>query len=141
MAFVHGKSTCFKLDNAAGSLVDYSAYLNDLSFPQTVETGETTTFGKNDKTYIVGLGDSTISASGLFDSAADTTLQALVAALKAGTTATATFEYGPEGSATGKIKYTGEAIVTSYEVSGSVGDVVSASLELQVTGPCTRTTF
>ena len=55
MAFVHGKSAVFKLDNSSGSLVDYSSYLEDISFPRSVETAETTTFGVSAKTYITGL--------------------------------------------------------------------------------------
>jgi len=138
MAFVHGKSAVFKLDNASGSLVDYSTYLDDIGFPRDVETAETTTFGVagSAKTYITGLSDATISVSGKFDATADATLSAVV-----GQAATLTFEYGPEGSSSGKVKYTGECILTSYEVSASVGDVVTASLDFQVTGQITRTTF
>jgi len=136
MAFVHGKSAVFKLDNASGSLVDYSAFLEDISFPRSIETAETTTFGSSAKSYITGLTDATISLSGKFDATADSTIAAVV-----GQSATLTFEYGPEGSAGGKVKYTGECIITSYEVGATVGDAVTASVELQVSGAITRTTF
>lgn len=136
MAFVHGKSAAFKLDNSSGSLVDYSAYLEDISFPRSVETAETTTFGSSAKSYITGLSDATISLSGKFDSASDATLAAVL-----GQSATLSFEYGPAGSASGAVKYSGEAIMTSYEVGATVGDVVTASVELQVTGTITRGTF
>jgi len=136
MAFVHGKSAVFKLDNASGSLVDYSSYLEDISFPRSIETAETTAFGSSAKSYITGLTDATISLSGKFDATADSTIAAVV-----GQSATLTFEYGPEGSASGKVKYTGECIMTSYEVGATVGDAVTASVELQVTGSITRTTF
>ena len=136
MAFVHGKSAVFKLDNASGSLVDYSAFLDDISFPRSIETAETTTFGSSAKSYITGLTDATVSLSGKFDATADSTIAAVV-----GQSATLTFEYGPEGSAVGKVKYTGECILTSYEVGATVGDAVTASVELQVSGAITRTTF
>ena len=136
MAFVHGKSAVFKLDNSSGSLVDNSSYLEDISFPRSVETAETTTFGSTAKSYITGLTDATVSLSGKFDATADGTLAAVV-----GQAATLSFEYGPAGSTATFIKYTGEAIVTSYEVSATVGDVVTASVELQVTGAITRTTW
>ena len=138
MAFVHGKSAVFKLDNSSGSLVDYSAYLDNVGFPRSVDTAETTTFGVagSAKTYIVGLSDATVSLSGLFDATADGTLAAVV-----GQAATLSFEYGPAGSTGGFVKYTGEAIMTSYEVSATVGDVVTATVELQVTGAITRTTW
>jgi hypothetical protein len=136
MAFVHGKSAVFKLDNAAGSLVDYSAYLEEVSMPRSVETAETTTFGSSAKSYITGLSDATISISGKFDSAADATLVAVL-----GQAATLSFEYGPAGSTAGLIKYSGECIMTSYEIGATVGDAVTASVELQVTGTITRGTW
>lgn len=138
MAFVHGKSAVFKLDDSGGTLRDLSAYLNDVSFPRDVETAETTTFGVSGsaKTYIVGLSDATISISGLFDATADGYLAGVV-----GASATLSFEYGPAGSTGGNVKYTGECILTSYEVSASVGDSVQASADFQVTGAITRTTW
>ena len=134
--FRHGKSTVFKVDNAAGTLTDISNTLTDVSFPQTIETAETTSFGSSAKTYIVGLSDSTVSASGNFDATVDAHLAGI-----AGQAATVSFEYGPEGSTAGQVKYTGEAILTSYEKSGAVGDVVTYSAEFQVTGAVTRGTW
>ena len=134
--FRHGKSTSFKVDNAAGTLTDISNSLTDVSFPQTVETAETTSFGSSAKTYIVGLTDSTVSVSGNFDATVDAHLAAIL-----GQAATVSIEYGPEGTTAGQVKYTAEAILTSYEKSGAVGDVVSYSAELQVTGAVTRGTF
>jgi hypothetical protein len=141
MAFRHGKGAAFKLDNSSGSLVDLSAYIDEVGFPQSVETGETTTFGKTAKTYIVGLTDSTLSVNGKWDSTLDAHVAAVIAAQSAGTVASVSFEYGPEGTASGRIKYSGEALVTSFEVSSPVADVVTFSLELQVTDSVTRGTW
>lgn len=141
MAFRHGKNAAFKLDNSSGSIVDLSAYLDEVSMPRSIETGETTVFGNNAKTYITGLSDATISLSGKFDSTVDAHFANLIAALQNGTLASATFEYGKEGTTAGRVKYTGEALVTSYEVSSPVADVVTFSAELQVTGDITRTTW
>lgn len=138
MAFVHGKSAVFKLDDSGGTLRDLSAYLDDIGFPRDIETAETTTFGVagSAKTYIVGLSDATISISGKFDATADGYLAGVV-----GNSATLSFEYGPAGSTGGNVKYSGECIMTSYEVSASVGDVVTASADFQVTGQITRGTW
>jgi hypothetical protein len=141
MAFVHGKGAAFSIDNASGVLTDISTYCDEVSFPQTVETGETTTFQQNSKTYIVGLRDSTLSVSGKVDPAGDLIISALIDALSAGSIASASWEFGPAGSAASAIKYTGEAIVTGYDLSAPVGDVVTFSLDLQVTGDVTRGTF
>jgi hypothetical protein len=134
--FRHGKSTVFKVDNAAGTLTNISDTLTDVSFPQSVDTAETSTFGSSAKSYVVGLTDSTLSVAGNFDATVDTHLAGVL-----GQAASLSFEYGPEGSTNGFVKYTGECILTSYEKSGAIGDVVSYSAEFQVTGAITRGTY
>lgn len=136
MAFVHGKSAVFKLDDSSGTLRDLSAYLEDVSLPRSIETAETTTFGSSAKSYITGLTDATISLSGKFDATADGYLAGVV-----GQAATLSFEYGPAGSTGGLVKYSGECILTSYEIGATVGDAVTASVELQVSGAITRGTW
>lgn len=143
MAFSHGKGAAFSLDDSSGSLTDISTYLDEVGFPQTIETGETTTFQSTGgaKTYVVGLRDATVSLSGKFDPTVDALIQGDIDNLSAGSISSVSFEYGPAGSASGAIKYTGEALVTNYEVSAPVGDVVTFSCDLQVTGAVTRGTF
>ena len=131
--FRHGKSTVFKVDNNAGSLTDISNTLTDVSFPQSVDTAETSAFGSSAKSYVVGLSDATLSVSGNFDATVDAHLAAIV-----GKADSVSFEYGPEGSTATFVKYTGEALLTSYEKSGAIGDVVTYSAEFQVTGAITR---
>lgn len=136
MAFSSAKSSVLKLDNSSGTLTDLSAYLNSIDFPETVDSLETTSFGASAKTFIVGLKDATISASGGFDPTLDAHMNGIY-----GQSATVSFEYGPAGSTTGAPKYAGECIVTSYGVSGAVADLVTVSIELQVTGAVTRSTW
>lgn len=139
--FKHGKNAHFALDGTAASLVVLSDTLNEITMPQPIETAETTAFGDDDKTYITGLGDATISLSGMFDATVDTMINGNISNLKSGSVATLSFEYGPSGSASSSPKFTGEALITSYEIGSPVGDVVTYSLELQVTGGVTATTF
>jgi len=134
--FVHGKNAQFVLEST-----NLSNTLNEISLPREIETAETTTFGTQDKTYIVGLSDATVSLSGMFDATADSAINAVISNLKSGSIASASFTYGPAGSAAGKPQFTGQALVTSYEVSSPVGDVVTYSLELQVTGGVTGSTY
>ena len=134
MAFVHGKTAVFKIDNSGGSLQDISAYCDNVDFPLTSDTAEVTTFGDASKEYIAGLRDATVSISGSWDATADAILAGIVGVA-------GTFEYGPAGGAGGAVKFTGEAICTSYNVSAPVGDKVSFSAEFQCTGAITRTTF
>jgi len=135
MAFVHGKSSVFKLDNASGSMTDISSFVNNVDFPETADVAETSVLGASNKTYIVGLKDATIGLTGFFDATADAIFGAVI-----GQSATLSFEYSPEGTASGKIKYTGECILTNYALSSPVGDVVAYSGDLQVSGAITRGT-
>lgn len=132
--FVHGKSTYFNLDDTGGTARDLSDTLTSVDFPETIDTAETTAFGATSKSFIVGLRDATISVSGLWDATVDGYIIGTEPASR-------TWIFGPAGSTGGNVKYTGEAILTSYSVSNPVGDVVTYSLDLQVTGNVTRTTF
>lgn len=138
MAFVHGKGAVIKLDDSAGTLRDLSAYAAEVSLPRSIETGETTTFAASGdaKTYVTGLNDSTMSIKFMWDATLDGYLAPAI-----GSDSTLSFEYGPAGSASGAIKFSGEGIITSYQTSSPVGDVVSLSVDLQITGPVTRGTW
>lgn len=139
MAFTHGKKSKFEIDNASGTPKDISAYCDEVSLSRDIETAETTTFGDNAKEYIIGLNDAGISVSGKFDAAGADTVDAILSGL-VGLETTSTFAYTPGGGSAGSNnpKYTGECFLTSYEVSGSVGDVTSFSAQFQCTGTITR---
>ena len=132
--FVHGESTDFELDDTGGTSRSLSTVLTSVDFPEVIETAETTAFGATSKSYIVGLRDATISVSGLWDATVDGYI--------IGTEpATRSFIFGPAGSTSSNVKYTGECILTNYAVSAPVSDVVTFSLDLQVTGNVTRGTY
>jgi hypothetical protein len=134
MAFVAARSSSFKLDNAAGSLTDISAYVDSVSgIANTTDMAETTTFGATSKTFQGTLrnGD-TISVSGKWDATLNTQITALL-----GLSTSSTFDYSPAGTAASTPKCTGECFVSSYEVSSSVADLVTFSLSLQITGAVT----
>lgn len=134
--FKHGKNAQFELEGT-----NLSNTLNEISLPREIETAETTAFGDADKTYITGLADATISLSGMFDATTNSAISTVISNLKSGSIASASFTYGPSGSAGGSPKFTGEALVTSYEISSPVGDVITYSLELQCTGAITGNTY
>lgn len=141
MAFVHGKNAVVKLDNSSGTLTALTSISNEISYSQSIETADTSVFGTNAKTYITGQNDATVSLSGLFDATSAGVIEATIDALIDGTNASATLEFGPEGSGAGSRKYTMETIVTSYDISAPVGDVVSLSVEFQRTGATTVSTY
>lgn len=134
MPFVAARTSAFKLDNAAGSLTDISAYVDSVGgIANTTDMLETTTFGSTSKTFIGGLrnGD-TITVSGKWDTTLNTQMTALL-----GLSTSSTFEYSPAGTAASTPKVSGECFVTSYEVSSSVADLVTWTASLQISGAVT----
>lgn len=125
MAFIHGKSTIVLCNE-----FNLSTYFNEASTSRSVETAETTTFGKSAKTYITGLQDGTMSLNGLFEGSANAIDQELTDVL--GVNSGMVITFAPSGTiAVGDriLSLTGK--LTSYEISAPVGDVVSATSEFQ----------
>lgn len=141
---VHGRLTSFKLDMLNNTLTDISNKLTNVDFPSEAELLETTTFQATGKTYMVGFKDNKISLQGRWDATIDGHLQPILGASEPTGQPAAEgfdFEYGPEGTTSGKVKYTGKAVLTKYGRTGSVNAVSGFSAELQITGDVTRTTF
>lgn len=133
MAFGAGKSGVFKLDvTNGGALTDYSAYVTNLSFSATNETGDTTTFGASAHTYIKLLKDFTFS----IDFVADPTFIDVLESHDAGS-ATASFELDPMGTTTPQPKYTGEAWLESWSITTAVDGVVTGSASFKASGAVT----
>lgn len=124
--FRHGKKTAVLLNGT-----NMSPFLNEATTTTEIETAETTTFGTQDKTYIMGLSDGTISTSGLFDSAAGASNDVLTGLINQEDN---TFTVMPEGVAAGNPAVIANGQMTSYEVSSPVGDVISISAEVQADG-------
>lgn len=136
MAFAHGRDAYFAVADSGGVLRDISAYCDSLSLSTSIESAETTAFTKDSKTYIPGLRDQTISASGKFDATLDGYLNGILQV------ASREFVYGPTGNQTPKYSGNGTAcgvVLTSYEISSPVGDVITFSAEFQITDTPSRT--
>lgn len=141
MAFKAGKTSHILMDSVAGSPVDISALIDTVSFPQPVDTHEVTTFGNDDKQFIVGLANGgQISFSGPHDVALGTFVSAVKAAHSAGS-ASSTFTYSPGGSVSGQLKVEAEVYVTAFGPSSGVGGRVEYQGSLQVTGAVANTTW
>lgn len=138
---LHGKGSYFSLDDSTGTPRNISPYVTQVTFSQTNDTHDTTTFGQNGHTFIAGLTNGKCTVTGLWDKTAlvgtNTVFQSLVG-LNA---TTMTFSYGPEGNTTGKVNKTGECILESYEESDPVADLVKFTAVLQITGSVTATVF
>jgi hypothetical protein len=125
-SFRHGKNTVVLF----GSL-NASPFLNEAATSRTLETAESTAFGDLNKTYIVGLGDGTVSLSGMFDNSnggLDNTVNAETGG------ANDVFTIQVNGSAAGEAAQLIQGQLSSYEINPTVGDIVTVSAEIQASG-------
>lgn len=137
MAFRAGTTTAWYLGNTAGALQNLSPYADNLGVPQTVTTLETSTFGTQAKSFIVGLTDGDqISMSGPYD----VTVVGQLGSLKTAGSLTP-FLYGPGGSVAGQFRQAGSCYVANLTVNTTVGGRVEYSASLQVSGAVTNNTF
>lgn len=143
MAFTHGKNALFKtgtggVDPASKTLFDWSPYLDSVSFPRSMDTAETTTFGASARSYIPSFPSNTFSVSGKWDgatSAADEKISTLF-----GIAYAVQMQYRPNGTATPSYDMVGNTVaegttnagvfLSSYAVSSPVNDVVSFTADL-----------
>jgi len=128
MAFISGKDSFFSVDGT-----DITTYVNQLSLSRDVNTLETTSFGSDQASFVVGVEGLSISGSATFDATAD----GVMAGLFDGSVVA--FDYRPN-NASSQPKYTGNALVTNYTIDSSATDLVSISFSLIVTGAVTRGT-
>ena len=81
----NAKHITVKLDNAAGTLTDISAYVNNVGqFGLTFDTTDVTAFSNGVKNITLGQPGAPITLSGPFDTAIQTQMVALLAAVAAG---------------------------------------------------------
>jgi hypothetical protein len=93
------------------------------------------TFGVTNRKYIAGLNDATLAVSGIWDPSLD--------AIFGDPTSNSprAWTFGPAGSGTGAIKYSGDAIISSFEISGGVDDAIEWKAEFVMATAVTRGTF
>lgn len=131
-SFTHGKGAKVYVADSGATLRDVSAAATSVSLPISADTAETSALGDSAKTYLGGLKDATFSIELNRDATIEGYLFGVVAA-------TTTYQYFPEGSATGKVQYSGTIIGTSLEPSSSVDDANKLTFEAQHSGAVTRT--
>lgn len=133
MTFVHGKGTSVSIDGD-----NISIYGSSVKFSRMADTHDVTTFGKTSKVYFAGLKDGTATVEGIYDNTAVTGPGALLRPLVGG--AAVPFVYRPEGAGTGKPNALVQALVTKYDETAPVADMVTWSAELQFSDSITDST-
>jgi len=131
-------SADFRLDNSGGTLTDISTQVRNVQFSRDAALYDVTTFQSpnGDKEFLVGFKDNKISFDGFVDATIATHLNGIL-----GQEATVTFNYGPEGTTSGNRKFSGEAVLVSYNETGVVDDVNKFTAQLQITGQVTVGTY
>lgn len=127
MAFRHGRFAEITVNAKALSTFCDSA---DMSID--VDTSDTSTFLSTWKSAIPGLAGATVDLSGDYDPTATTGPDAVLSAL-IGADAFPVVLY-PGGNVAGQISRTFNAILKSYKTGSKVGDKVTFSASLLVTG-------
>lgn len=136
MTFQAGKLTSFAVQDAGGVSRDLSIYMDKADLDRNVDMLETSCFGTNSKTYVSGLFDGTIPIEGYYDPTATTGVDVVLAGILGG--APRNFIFGPYGTTTTNVKYTGAVILKSYKISSAVAEIVAVSAEFQITGDVTK---
>ena len=131
MSAVHGKNAYISVDGA-----DLSEFSNNIQLPREAETHDVTTFGNSAHRYVGGLLDGTCTVQGLYDSdvaGPQATLEPLLGQ-------TVTVVYRPDGTGSGKVEKTFDAILTSYEETVPVAEMITWSAEFQIDGDVVTST-
>jgi len=136
---VHGKNSKFSVEDSAGTtLRDLSANLTNVAFSRQNDTHDTTGFGSESHTFLVGLTNGKITLTGWTTATVTTGTLTVIDSLVGLDTVTVGWEYGPHGSTTGFPKYTGECVLETMDVSDPVADLVSFVAVLQISGDVTK---
>jgi len=130
MAFVHGKNTYVSL-NAS----DLSAFSNASEFGRKADKHDVTTYGKSDHVYEGGLGDGSMSISGIYDNTTAGPRDIIEPLI--GTVVVAVRR--PEGTGSGKPQDSVNVLVEEYVETSPVADMVTWSVTLQPSDAVTST--
>jgi len=138
MAKVHGKDSYFAIkDSANVTLRDIGSHCDSIALDRDIDMAETTTIGQESKTWLPGLDGAEISLSGKYDSLVISGPD-VVLSDDFTSKARVDFEYGPEGNAVGKVKYSGGCYVSKYQISTPLEGIVKFSATCKIDGAVAR---
>lgn len=123
MPAVHGRKTRVYLN-----AYDLTGFYRKTESELTRETAESTVFNLDDKTYLPGVRDATLSLEGVFDGAVDGIEEVLLAAFSADPTLVCIC---PQGDGLGNVAYGKSCLATKYAIDASKDDIVTLANEMQ----------
>lgn len=137
MGAVAGKNTVFSVDDSGGVLRDLTSYTTGVSgLPGAPQLEDVTPYGSSGQKSIKTIEVTSFKAEGNWDSTPTTGPIAVLNGLRTAA-ATSSFEFGPEGNTTGKIKYSGECWLENLEVTSDPKSKVGWSADFRVDGVVT----
>lgn len=138
MAFIDGRGSRFRIADTGGAMRDLSAYITEVrGLPGDRALNDVTALGDSGARFKPGGESVSFTLRGLFDDTPGVSADAVLGALRYHT-APVQFEYAPSGFAAGKVSYTGDCWVKSYELLSRAGEPVSWQATLQVEGAVSR---
>lgn len=129
MAYVHGHNAVFKQAST-----DLSAFITSVEVKRSADDHDTTTLGDAAHEYSGGLTDGTVTLKGVYDAGSTTTPRVTIQGALGTVVA---WTYQANGTGTGKPQQTGNGLVTAYEESAPVDDMVTWSAEYKISGAVT----
>ena len=133
---VHGRLGDFRIDDSGATLRDISNYVSSVSLNRDAPEIDTTTFQDTAKTYIADFDGAELSIEGNSHATVMGYLHPIVGQ------AAGTFNWGPEGTASGKRKMTGECVCTGVtENAVPQGKQNMFTAKFRVSGSITFTTY
>lgn len=124
---IHGKAT-----GVIYGTFDITKFLKDITVNQSTETVDSTPFQTQDKTYVIGMADATVTVGGFYEGSLPATKALFEDA--AGQDTDTPFLVGYGGWKPGNRVRMGVCQLASFDVSGSISDLVAISGGMQADG-------
>lgn len=129
MPFIHGKGSVVSLGGS-----DLSIYSNSVEWERNADSHDVTTYGKNSHVKQGGLLDGSATVEGIYDSTAAVGPRPVVLP-KVGTVVACVWR--PEGTGAGKPQDTVNVLVAGYSESSPVADMITFSIDLEMSDDMT----
>lgn len=143
-----GKHSRFRIKDSGGVLRDVSNDIQSMDWPLDAADLDTTGFGQEAHSRILGLKDSVANGRGFLNDAAKAAsplhsgLYTVMAELYTNDSADVDFEFYPVGTDAGRPKITGQCIITNMAIADPVEGVVGLTFTVAISNgiPVTLTT-
>jgi len=139
MGKIVARNASIYLDNASSACQSFSGLTNSISFSQTAEAPDVTSFGSDVRERLAdGLKDWEMTCGAFFSTGANE-VDVVLSSILGGSTFV---RFGPSGSTSTCVMYSASAVLTEYSMDFSVADAATVTYTLvQRSGSMTRGTW